>query len=549
MSSYTAGILGRPVIQTVAANFRSVVFTGLTNGESVQLRVRASSGAGDGPYSAALAVTPAGPPGPPGSVTAQLLSDGRTVRVAWAAPTNTNGAAVESYTIQSTNILFSLLEVGGETVATTLDELPPGIYSLTVTAANSAGSSEPSAPSQSVHIAEPAEPSPGGSLTPSITLPHEVRDSLVQGVGVGAAGTDSPIDLQSEMESIVLRLPIELTSEVEPGTISMDVEIPGLNLNFKSGSGTFDLSTSDETMLRGTGTLRANGSGLVVAVDRLELIYSPALTANENQAGTGINFQVDVEELPGNGRMTAVQVGSIAELDISPAKPPVNPLSPNGAALGEGDEEIALLVQVTLDGLGETVFGSNLVNIEVDPTWLADRRADRNQIVLIKISETGTVFAREPECSTRPSGSMICTTTFDGVAGGFSSFGLFSIPRSVTPTTPTPELLPSATPTTGPIPTAPPTATSVSRLRPTPTPTSGTAPAQIEPSVDPSATPLPLPSPTVLPPAGGNGNGNGLLTALLALTIGGALAAGGVLVWRMQRGAFFTFILATAVGK
>ncbi|MDF2094028.1 fibronectin type III domain-containing protein [Knoellia sp. 3-2P3] len=153
-------IAGRGVTwdMTAGASATSIVFTGLTNGETYKFKVEAINAVG---YSVASEfsneVTPsvgAGPaataPGAPTSVRA--VAGIRTARVTWATPSSTGGSAISGYRVTA-QPGSAVVEVPAGTNTATF-ALPAGrAFSFTVRAVNTAGSSDPSAASNTVRVA------------------------------------------------------------------------------------------------------------------------------------------------------------------------------------------------------------------------------------------------------------------------------------------------------------------------------------------------------------------------------------------------------------
>jgi hypothetical protein len=88
-------------------------------------------------------------PDPPSSVTA--TAGGSSARVSWSAPVCTGGAPITSYTVTSSPGNYSVT-TGPGTTSATLTGLPSGTYTFSVVTTNSAGSSAPSGPSNSIII-------------------------------------------------------------------------------------------------------------------------------------------------------------------------------------------------------------------------------------------------------------------------------------------------------------------------------------------------------------------------------------------------------------
>jgi len=74
------------------------IITGLTNGERYKFQVRAVNGVGNGVWSSAGTVTPAGAPGDVTGLDWSPVADG--VSLTWSAPTSNNGAAITGYEVE-----------------------------------------------------------------------------------------------------------------------------------------------------------------------------------------------------------------------------------------------------------------------------------------------------------------------------------------------------------------------------------------------------------------------------------------------------------------
>ena len=136
-----------------AATGLPLVITGLTNGTTYQVRIRAVNNAGAGAASESSAGTPRTTPDPPTGVSG--TAGNREVSVSWTAPESDGGSPITEY------VVFS--NPGSETCSTagtscTVTGLTNGdTYTFTVVATNSAGSSIGSMSSSPV---TPAAPDP-----------------------------------------------------------------------------------------------------------------------------------------------------------------------------------------------------------------------------------------------------------------------------------------------------------------------------------------------------------------------------------------------------
>lgn len=136
----------------------STTVTGLTNGTGYIFRVRATSYAGDGAWSAVSAViTPPGGPTPPTNVSA-VPGDSRAT-VSWTAPASTSSAVIGYRVTAAPGGLSCTTSAVPPTVPATscvVTGLTNGqAYTFTVTAVTAAGTSASSAPSAPVTPAGP----------------------------------------------------------------------------------------------------------------------------------------------------------------------------------------------------------------------------------------------------------------------------------------------------------------------------------------------------------------------------------------------------------
>lgn len=128
----------------------SHVVTGLANGTSYTFTVRATNANGDGPPSApSNAVTPATVPGAPTAVVAAAGSS--TATVVFVPPVDDGGSAILGYTVISDPAGGVDADAGTTALTHAISGLTNGTeYTFTVTAANAAGTGDPSAPSNPV---------------------------------------------------------------------------------------------------------------------------------------------------------------------------------------------------------------------------------------------------------------------------------------------------------------------------------------------------------------------------------------------------------------
>ena len=119
----------------VGATVRSRAFTGLTNGISVVLRVRAVNVAGNG-STISVVVTPSTAPGAPTSVTGS--AGNQTATINWQPPASNGGSAINGYEVSRDNVNWT--RVGSNVRSHTFNSLANGTsVTLRVRAVNVAG--------------------------------------------------------------------------------------------------------------------------------------------------------------------------------------------------------------------------------------------------------------------------------------------------------------------------------------------------------------------------------------------------------------------------
>lgn len=142
--------LDSTAVATVAKDSVSTRVVGLQNGVAYSFIVSATNEAGCTSHSEPSAdVVPAGPPSPPGNVAA--VPRNRSSAVSWDPPEDTGGAPVTAYIVAAANGEITPVRVQAPQTSATVTGLVNGKpVAFVVSAVNTAGSSSPSEPSDSI---------------------------------------------------------------------------------------------------------------------------------------------------------------------------------------------------------------------------------------------------------------------------------------------------------------------------------------------------------------------------------------------------------------
>ena len=149
---------------TVGGGVLSRRITGLTNGTEYWVRVRATNGVGDGPWSASASAVAATVPGAPGSVVTGRGD--RSISVTWQAPSASGGLAITGYKVQWRADGETYDEASRQAVVTDLVDLTHEItglvngtkYFVQVIASNDAGDGTASAQGSATPATLPGAP-------------------------------------------------------------------------------------------------------------------------------------------------------------------------------------------------------------------------------------------------------------------------------------------------------------------------------------------------------------------------------------------------------
>ena len=154
---------------------RSATISGLVNGTSYTLRVRATNGLGAGAWSdASNAVTPAAPATAPGAPTIGTATAGDAQAVVRWTPGSTGGSPITSYEVQvftGTALVRTVTGLPAGATSATVTGLTNGTaYTFRVRAVNAVGAGTPSAASNTVTpVAAPVATVPGAPVIGTAT--------------------------------------------------------------------------------------------------------------------------------------------------------------------------------------------------------------------------------------------------------------------------------------------------------------------------------------------------------------------------------------------
>jgi hypothetical protein len=181
-----------------------IVITGLTNGQTYQVKIRAVNSYGDGSPSTAVSLTPVAltVPGAPTMKSATVTGTDLEIELDWDAPTDDGGAAISDYVIEyssDSGANWSTYDDGVST-ATQADVLGlsrTATFVFKVKAVNSVGSSLYSGLSDKIKRGQKPASLPLTAPTLSFTLPTNSAITAVNSTLVGAKVVNPPAGIPS----------------------------------------------------------------------------------------------------------------------------------------------------------------------------------------------------------------------------------------------------------------------------------------------------------------------------------------------------------------
>ncbi len=272
-----------------AATTSPITITGLSNGISYNVQIKAVNAIGDGTATASTAGTPATTPGAPTIGTATAGNGQATIT--FTAPVSNGGSAITSYTATSTpgSIIGTLNQAGSGTI--TVTGLTNGTaYTFTVKANNAAGVSTASGPSN--------------SITPALTSPNATAATSILANGFTAnwdavTGASSgyllDVSTSATFEATALATDLFISEYIEGSSNNKYIEIfngTGATVDLSlyelgiasNGGGTPSYSTMTGSLVNGATIVYQNSGAALTLPAGVTAINSGACSFNGDDA-------------------------------------------------------------------------------------------------------------------------------------------------------------------------------------------------------------------------------------------------------------------------
>jgi len=347
-----------------------ISITGLTNGTSYNVQIRAVNAIGDGTATGSTAATPATTPGAPTIGTASVSGTSGTASVTFTAPGSNGGASITSYTVTSSPGSFT--GTGGTSPISVTGLTNGTAYTFTVTATNSIGTGSASGASNSVTpYTVPGAPTIGtataGNASASVTFtaPGSNGGSAITSYTVTSSpgsftgtGSTSPISVTGLSNGTAYTFTVTATNAAGAGTASAAS-------NSVTPCGVISLPYSGESF-ENAGSLTACWSTAQVTGTSSALTY--VTTSTSPTLSTAANGSYFVAY-----NAAAATSGDQMRL-ISPV---FNTSTASAVAVtfswytstGSSSSTDGITVTYTTNGTTYTVVGSNILRYAASNTW------------------------------------------------------------------------------------------------------------------------------------------------------------------------------------
>ena len=383
-ATYSGGSWSAWTARSPIAATSPLVISGLSNGTTYNVKIRAVNTTGSGAESNSLPGTPAGAPSAP---TALAVDPGNgAVTVSWAAPSSNGGSAITGYTVTSSPESKTCTTTGATFCA--VSGLTNGTaYTFTVKATNAIGDSAASAASSSVIPGVPDAPlitdvTPGDTqLSIAFSAPNDSGSAITNysystnggstWVTLNPASTTSPIVITGLTNSTPYNVAIKAINArgssassniVVTATPDNVVRAPGapsitsispantaLQVYFTVGSNGGAAITNYEYTLGTSGTWTA-----LATPSTTSPITIPGLTN-----GTSYSVKIRAVNSVGSGAESLAATGT-------PASPPGSPTSvsgtPNGGGVNAGNINLSWTAPASDGGSAITGYKIEISN-------------------------------------------------------------------------------------------------------------------------------------------------------------------------------------------
>jgi trimeric autotransporter adhesin len=336
--------------QTAAGTSSPITVPGLTNGDSYTFTVTATNGIGTGdPSDTSNAVTPEAPAVPGAPTIGTATAGNASATLTWTAPSDQGSSAITGYLITPSS--GPTVTVGNVTSDDITGLTNGTAYTFTVSAINSVGTGDPSAPSNSVtpEAVVPGAPTIGrvtpgnASATVTFTAPSSDGGSPITGYTVTAAdsttpanggqtasGTASPITVPGLTNGDSYTFTVAATNAIGTGDASAPSSPVTPAVPTAPGAPTIGTATAGNASATVTWTAPASNGGSPITGYVITPSTGSAVTVGNVTSddvtgltnGSSYTFTVAATNALGTG---AASAASNAVTPEAPAPPPATP--------------------------------------------------------------------------------------------------------------------------------------------------------------------------------------------------------------------------------